>query len=456
VSPRRSTPDSRLNLLEPYEVDVTTAVTDVGGTALAQQFSSTFTVRDGAWGKEGPVPDVLTTSQIGVYDMATDGAGHALFVCSQREADTTLTSDLVASFFDPASGWGAPNVIVSAQVDANVSVSMNENGDAVVAWVQADSVLGETVQARRHIGGAWDATSTRVDSAVANQVVQSVSAIITLTGSFHVTWTSSASGPFPNSLYTRHATPSGVWDVQPFAFALSEADDSNLPAMAFDANGDGFAIYRTATSPAVVYGKRYLEASATWTGNAIPDATADTTSVALDSSGGAMALWVGSTGTDFSVVGSRYAKGWKAPVPVSTETGFMTDAALTWTGTSFVAAWEQDSNVKANEFVTAWGQVMVLSDGDNAVASTPIASADSRGNALVAWMQSTDSVLPDFVFARLVGSSHTWLPAAPTESTLGRFKNPYVAVQKDGTALSAWTTLGQVGQTLGFFSNAFR
>jgi len=206
-----------------------------------------------------------------------------------------------------------------------------------------------------------------------------------------------------------------------------------------------------------------LDASATWTGSAIPSATADiiySTYLALDSSGGAMALWVGKTGSASSVVGSRYVKGWKTPVPVTAETGYATNAALTWTGRSFVAAWAQYSgtanNVDASEFVSEWSKVAVLSDGDHGAAAAPVAAADGRGHAIVAWLQTSDSMLPDYVFARLTTVGGTWSAAAPTESTLGRFDTPLLAVQSDGTAICAWQVLGQVGQTSGFLSNTFR
>jgi Bacterial Ig-like domain len=451
------TPDSRLNLLEVYKVDVTTAVTDVEGMPMAEPFSSTFTVRDGVWGKEGAIPSD-PDRMLASLQLASDGAGHALAVWTQSSEPNAPTTDVVTSFYDPKTGWAPNTVIDVADFTVNSpAVSMNANGDAVVAWVEA-SAASNTVQARRYIRGAWDAKPSRLDTAVSQTTVFEVGAAITPTGSVHVVWTSYGSGDFPNSLYTRHATPSGVWDTQPFAFASSEAAVSTLPAIGFDTNGDGFAVYSTSTTPAVVYGKRYLDASATWVGNAIPNATADTiyhTYLALDSSGGAMALWTGSAGGASKVVGSRYDKAWKTPTLANTDAGDAFYGSLVWTGKSFVATWSGSGNVNARDFVTTWGAVSVLSDGIRP-ASNPFASADLRGNAMVSWEQASDNTLPALVFSRLIGASDTWLAAVPLTNTLGKFGGLRFAVQRDGTAVSAWQVFGQVGQTIGLLSNTFQ
>ncbi len=160
------TPDVRLDLLGAYTLSVTTGITDAGGTAMEDPYETDVQVRDGVWSEEMVIENPVDTGSIGpqLVSPVIDAYGNALVVWSQaKSADATAVLNVWGRFYRPGEGWGDAFEIDQTEGDvSSVSVAMNAQGDAVVAWNQVEN--GENqVAARRYVGGDWEADTQRLD-----------------------------------------------------------------------------------------------------------------------------------------------------------------------------------------------------------------------------------------------------------------------------------------------------
>ncbi|MEI9938281.1 MAG: Ig-like domain-containing protein [Pseudomonadota bacterium] len=486
------TPAGRLNLLGNYTVNVSAAVTDAGKTAMEAPFTSSFTVKDGVWGK---AEASLTTSTL-AFDrssplaLATDGASRATAVWAQITSGSTY--DVYAALFVEGKGWGAPTKINTNTASCQYpTVAMNASGNVIVGWIEYDATtLLYSVQARRSIAGTWDATSTKIDipptttyTVYPGDVVVAINA----NGHAHVAWDfyyyDSAASPAVDyyGVYARHVDAAGVWDATNAWLTSAQVGSSvSPPAFAFDAAGNGFAAYQfTAGTPlktnTIV--QRYLAATNKWGTSAVAstpsDGYAQPVGVATNPAGDAVLSWERDTAdTTYDLMGSHYSKAWSAPVVISTATTTIssarTMAAAAWTGTSFLVAWAQSAgtpyDIYANEYKTGWGTAAIISDG-NHTSVVPQISADGRGNALAVWYQQSDTaatttVFPyDVAFSRFTGAADKWTDPARLSSAVAGYRYPQIVTLADGTSIAAWQRTvrsGKISNVNGVFENDFQ
>jgi len=481
-------PRARLNLLGTYTVSVTTAITDAGKTPMERPFTSSFSVKDGTWGKA----EASLTAGTGAYDrntplvMATDGVGRAVAAWTQV-SDGGSTPDIYAALFTQGRGWATPvKVNTNASRCQSPSVSMNASGNLIVGWIENDAsgtIQPYSIQARRNIGNTWDATSTRVDILSASTLTvnpENVTVAINANGHTHVAWDAydynSTVTPTVNDygVFTRHADEKGTWDAAVTSLTyLQVGTGVSGPTLAFDAAGNGFAAYQftnnaspAKTSTLVL---RYLASTNKWGASALSSTAADGYSVpvgvATSPAGDAILSYVRATtvdanNTNYELMGAFFSKVWAAPAVISTATTAISSArwlaaSTRWTGTSFLVAWAQSggstSNVFANQYKTAWGSATVISDGNHS-SNLPWLTADSRGNALAVWYQQSDtapsaSLAPfDIVFSRFTGANDKWSAVGRASSAVAGYRYAQAVTLGDGTALAGWQrTLNNYG-----------
>jgi hypothetical protein len=487
-------PQVRLSLLGNYTVNVSTQVADEGHTPLAAPFSSSFTVRDGVWGKA----EASLTASTSAFDLssplalASDGSGRAIAVWPQYTG-TGTTLDVYEALFNEASGWAAPVKINTNAVRCQYpAVSMNASGDAIVGWIEYDATLGYSVQARRYVAGTWDVASFKVDLPTTSALTTYPNApavAITTKGDAHVVWYSyyydSTSLVDYYGVYARHVDAKGAWDAAMSYLTYSQTGSGvSTPALAFDAAGNGFAAYQFSSGTPVktdTIVERYVAATGKWgvsaVGASAEDAYAAPVSVATNPAGEGVVVWqrattVSTTSTTYDVQASHFNKAWSAPVVISTATTYLQTypalASSTWTGKSFLVTWSQSAgtpyDVYANEYKSSWGAATIVSDG-NHTSFEPFLAGDGRGNALAVWYQQSDmassgTVFPyDIVFARFTGATDKWSDPARVSSLFAGYRYPEVVVLRDGTALSAWqstTHNGKFSAVNGVLENGFQ
>lgn len=471
-------PKGRMNLLGTYTVNVSTAVTDAGGTPMERPFSSTFTVRDGTWGRT----DTTLATGTGGFDrnsipvFASDGVGRAVAVWAQVP-DAGANVELFASMYYQAKGWASPvKVNTNAARCQNPSVSMNASGNAIVGWIEYDStnaVQPYSVQIRRFNANNWDATSTRVDvpSMAAYFIYpDKVSVAMAANGHSHVAWSSwdnnTTTTPSVNEygVFARHADATGTWDTSVTNLSYLQAGSSvSIPTLAFDGESNGFAAYQLTTGSPAKTNTYMFRFTTKWGASAIASGSGDgyamPVAVATNPAGDAVAAWarataVDATNTNYDVMAASYNKAWNAPVVVSTAKTVLpnptkvTMAAATWTGASFLVAWSQSGGTPYHVYATelkgaAWGKTTIISDGNHS-SLIPWLTADGRGNALAVWYQASDSAasgttIPiDVVFSRFLGATGKWSDYGRVSNSVAPYLYPQAVTLADGTVLAGW------------------
>jgi len=495
-------PKGRLSLLGTYTVSIAAAITDAGKTPMGSPFQSSFTVRDGQWGRNESSLTTTTTGfdRLSALTLASDGVGRAVAVWGQVTGSNT-TMDIYTSLFTQGKGWATPLKVNTNAVDCQYSsVAMNAAGDLIVGWIENDPAIplqSYSIQTRRNIKGAWDKTSTRVDVASGSAYklyLENVKVAINTNGHSHVVWTAwdyntSTTASFNEyGVFARHADATGAWDtsVTTLSYLLPALSPGvSAPAVAFDADSNGFAAYQLASastptkSSTVVH--RYVAATNTWGTSALGSAARDgypqPVGVATNTTGEAVLAWghetvVDATTSTYKLMGSHFNKAWSTPVVISSAATQLrytkTMASATWTGKSFLVAWAQSGgsafNVYVNEYKAAWGSATIISDGNHS-AVFPWLTADGRGNALAVWFQSSDTpsttiVIPsDVEFSRFVGSTGKWSNPARVSTGVAGYADTRAATLADGTAVATFqSTVRSIKITNvdGLFKNDFQ
>jgi hypothetical protein len=451
------TPSDRLDLLATYTVTVTQSITDLAGTPLQSEFTSSFTVRDGVWREQFPLTNDWGGISYQFYpEPAIDGHGNALVVWGQSLENGSGEEHVWSRMYSPQTGWGdALQVDYLAGACSSPSVAMNEAGDALVAWRQTDGSY-QRIMARRYIAGSWETNAVRVDSGD-NTGYGNVVAGVSPTGDFHVLWTYYSTYYY---VYGRHAIVDGPWggsvDMPADQYITGSFTSISPPRMAFDPTGNGFAVWVSQSAMVnTVQARRYLTSTENWDvsdpimnsdgaqiGNFAPR-------VLADANGGAMATWPKSP----DVMATRFTKagGWTAAAAIDTGDGSLDSEAATpglgYGAGEFGALWLQAvgdiTNTYGSIYTTEWGEPGLASDGDNTAYyfSGLGFGMDRHGNALALWIQqSTDFGVSDVMFNRLVHGATAWNTPDLANLTAGQYMEAALAVSPNGMAVGIWST----------------
>lgn len=465
------TPTSRLTFLGTYTVTVTADVKDAAGTSMAQPFTSTFTVRDGAWTERLTIAenvagsdDQLLLRYSSPYVPAVDNKGNTLFVweTGRWTPESTRISSVWARFYVDGVGLTAPLQLDLSEESASMpAVAMNANGDAIVAWNQNEGT-NVRIYARRYIAGQWEAAPQRVDTANNTASADDIVVAAAANGDFHVVWKIGTSGS--TVLYASSTSGATAWPSTDYDAFVASSASMSTPAVAFDGTGTGFlAYFANSTAGSELPVRRYLLSSRRWEGfQSIPGAASTSAvhnppSVAVDGTGGAMVGWT--TGTDVKT--SRYtkARGWSEPLVVddiaSTTDGYIQQETpgLAWNGSGFMATWVQSvagvENVYSDVFDgTAWKtESDLVSDGERSVNYASFRAAfglDALANGVAVWTQSPTGSDPAEVVASRYVAGSGWKPVAtvaPADKAAGfgdTYNDVTAAVSSNGMAAAQW------------------
>jgi hypothetical protein len=447
------TPDVRLDLLGSYTVSVTTDVTDADGTAMEDPYETEIQVRDGVWSEEMVIENASGNLHARLVSPVIDGYGNALVVWGQAAPDdpTGLTS-VWGRFYRPGEGWGDAFEIDQTEGGCdNLSVAMNSDGDAVVAWNQTvEGVYG--VAARRYIAGAWEDFAVRVDGLDTAVNAFIVTTAVSPTGEAHVFW--KYNNGTDDYLKTTHAAPEADWS-QPEPIGYN--DRVAQPGVAFDPDGNGFAFFVTDSDLSgeqpTLYAIRYIASSGAWgSGQNIvnsSEASLQEVSVVADDEGGAYALserYDGVTMT-WDVMSTRFSKasGFSEAIGIDNLDSFPGSIPrLASNGSVRIASWGQSASSTQNAYSAlgdgdGYAEQELRSDGDfDGEYGDVVAGVDRRGNALLLFAQQTPAMADDdILFSRLAAGE--WSEAAKVNSDLAQYQDARVAVAANGVAIGVWS-----------------
>jgi hypothetical protein len=316
-------PAIELTFRERYTVTITTEVTDLDGTPLAEEWSGSFTVRDGVF-TDSTFLDLGAPGSLSRPAVAVGDRGHGFGVWASA-------SEARATHFAPPEGWpdmavgvpsaGSPRAIdVAAGLDdtalavwldddgvrathysppmgwhrepvrladrgSEPQVAMDARGDGLAAWLQRDDTrLG--VFASRFQGTGWSAAS-RVDSASGD--AESLQLAVDHAGQGVAVW--AQGGDIWSAAFR-----DGDW--QPAALLEKAAGAAHQPRLVLDGDGRGMAFWIQHDGAQYRLCWSRLEPHGAWTepvfadgGPAVGGSGQWLTWFAFNSLGQAVALW---------------------------------------------------------------------------------------------------------------------------------------------------------------------
>jgi hypothetical protein len=430
------TPSERLGLLARYTVTVSSAVTDLDGEPMLEDFSSAFSVRDGRWS----TPDDLAGgADAGLAHLGADARGNVLVAW-------TNTTGQFARWRSPDSGWGSTTTLNACTTCyARPRVAVNAAGDAVVAHQQG---------VRRYVGGGWEANVAALPGVSLDSNLQ---LRLAPTGEAHLIGTEGAD---PVAL---HTDANGDW-VSSGGFFTVEDPLLDQLAVAFDEAGNGMAVWPAPFPTHGIRYARYNRTQGTWgTIATIPgsdggdDSNNGNPGLAVDATGNAVAVWRSFDEVDGHAIKASYftsAQGWTdaEPIDITPEAplydGF---PGVVTAGGDFTALWIQlagaTQNVYSNRFVGgAWGTAELRSDGITGATNQrmPLLGGDARGNLQLTWRSSTGGSTERLTHARYTAANDRFSEASDLLDAEIRTADPddALTVAANGIAALAFTPDG--------------
>jgi hypothetical protein len=414
-----------LALLVPYVVTVSSDITDVDGAPLSEPFSSTFKVRDGSWSVQtvvaGDITEVSPTIQLNDDgDALLAWVGGALGACP-----TT------ARWFNRGSALGAAQTLNNGreQYCRAVRSAVSRDGLALVSWYEEDN-QGATMATAEFRNGEWGQATAR-----SGRYDVHGAAAVSEDGTMHHF---SPSG----DVQVWQTTPAGVWSTQ--GQRLAARASLGDPRVAIAVNGDAVAVWRDEDSNGLqsVYAARFSSETGKWSSAAAitgslasagPEPTRGEPQVAFDDANVPVIVWRRGA----QLVASHYEvtqSAWLEPRPISGQlTGLVEldrdpePPALVFDGHDFVAAFTVLSGsahdnylVRYDQADQVWGEPELVSTA--AVRGSermPRLVSDAHGNLLLLWVNAKSESVYEFVSRRFDSSTATWsVPAVIAGATM--------------------------------------
>jgi YD repeat-containing protein len=329
--------------------------------------------------------------------LALDAAGNAVAAWSQSNGSAVSAYGIT---FNATTGtWGTAALLENtnlAVATTAYSVSASIAGtQAAVAFLQTDGTRNNAYVARWN-GATWAAaalvetrTNVAAQPSVAVDSLGNVSVVL------------QQSNGTANSIYVnRYAASTATWSG---ATLLENSNTAVIePKIAFDGNGNGFAVW---SQGADVYARRYTRATNTWAAAVTLDGNGNTSSapaLAVDAAGNAVAAWAQSNGTavsTYAAVFNTATGNWGAGALLENTNQAVATTAYSISasvrGTRAAVAWLQTDGTRNNAYVANWNgstwSAASLVEARTNAAAQPSVAIDALGNAVVAIQQSNGS-----------------------------------------------------------------
>jgi hypothetical protein len=413
-------PDKALALLASYEISLSTSVTDAAGAGLAEAFSSTFSVRDGAWSVTTVVPGMITEMSPQIQLNADGDALVAWIGEGNGSCPTTAAWYNRGALKGSLRTFSHGGTVYCRSINAAVSA----NGFALLSWFEEKS-SGQDVATVEFRAGKWGPATARSQRFDELGVVAAAE-----DGTMHYFGSSS-----PDT-QVWHTTSAGAWSKT--GKPVGPQAQWSRPNVAVAQTGDAVVAWRIQESSGEVriLVSSYSHESATWsTGVTLPgSSTTDETvvhgepQVAFDDANEPLILW----SRDGELVANRYARPqgtWGGPVAVTTGTLRVPTLpyaaeppALVFDGQTFVAAFSGSAGSKISHTYVVrydraeetWGLPEIVSDaGSHGTPRMPRLTADSRGNLLVVWASLESPGVYGLVAQRFNARAFEWSGPSP-------------------------------------------
>ena len=415
-------PRKRLGLVAEYEVVLDASIAGMAGLTLGQDFAFSFLVRDGEWHETSVSTDKM--SPLGPT-LGLDEDGTA-FVSWVTRTETAYCPATVRRFsLDGGADAAFPLTETTTQSECrSPRASAAGSGIAATAWEEDTGVY-----VTQYRDGNWLTAPPLIEDYATDHI-----SLATLpSGVVHLVAGS------VNRVAARQTNETGEWSAS--AQTLSPDRPRSAAALAFDPEGNGFAVWRSSDTDLreMLLVSRFSKQSGAWSqvikvpGSVAPQPPADSDdstyfrgapSVAINDGGQAVVLWVRGSELGTELYASHFADGdWDSPVKVSQELGGLVYGeapALIAVGSDFLAAWTQavkSGSATVNDTFSsrfgaakgAWFEPERRSDGQTSgLRRMPRMGVDRHHNVLLIWPRTLSDASFELVQARYVHATATW------------------------------------------------
>ena len=246
------------------------------------------------------------------------------------------------------------------------------------------------------------------------------------------------------------ASPGGSWGVAAVLEAEPSGSTASAPQVAFDSNGNGFAIWTVTTSTtSVLKAARYTRSTNTWASPTTlysgGTGVAGQASLSVDSAGNALVAWLAGG----AISAKRYTSGAWGSTATVVSSGATLKPTVSINGSFAAIMWGEGSAVARSAYVSrwtgsAWTTKTTIDTQSTAVSELQVA-VDNQGNVITAWLQIEGaSTVPCVWTNRYRASTNSWSGAVTRDELPGAASAPQVAIDGNG---NAFLVFGQEGKT---------
>jgi hypothetical protein len=268
-----------------------------------------------------------------------DSGGNAIAVWRKVDGNRWC---IFTNHFTPGTGWGTATIIDAGVGNANSpQVTIDRSGNATVVWLEGCELDGTlcSVYANRYIQGAGWETPTLIETGPANAYGPQVA--MDGSGNAIAVWYQGFGVGGYSVWANRFATGTG-WEM-PTLIGSSVWASLAPPKLAMDRNGNAIAVWWY-WGAKEIYANWYVAGTGWETPTIIHTGTgyAGFSEVAMDGNGNAIVVWTQSDGSVHNVYAKRYVpgKGWANSTIIDTGTKWAEgpEVAMDSTG-SAIAVW---------------------------------------------------------------------------------------------------------------------
>lgn len=415
-------PSARLSPSVGFTVTLSTGISDLANNTLQAEVAWTFTTGVGGWTMRQLLESDLNNTAAGLHVHARGGRavaawsldrGYAAFYSNgtwaqgapisatnsagagavvmdaQGRATALIFNTSLYATRNTAGTWDTPTEIgVAGGNIGEVSLGADDAGNVVAVWTQSPAGT-MNVYASRYTT-SWSAAAP-IETGTA-PVSQAAVAVLG-DGSALAAWVQS------NMLHVARMSSAGVWAAP----SPLGAADYDRPAIAAGPGGTAIVVWRSGAS---LQASRYTGAwSQVATLNGATGQPHSRLSVAIASSGKAIALWLSGPSGFQNLMHAVYTPGtgWGSPLAIDTLAGAAnTQSVVFGSGDQALAGWEQPQGAAGNpnsgwgslfDSATGWGEPGLFETDEMGPINEPRIFYDSGTNTFGAvWIQTTTNL----------------------------------------------------------------
>lgn len=360
---------------------------------------------------------------------------------------------------NPVGGWGTPTLIETGSGRAeNLSVAMDDNGNAIAVWQQYDGGTGG-IYANRYVPETGWGLATLIETG--SGYVENLSVAKDGNGNVIMVWKASGTTPgISPGVYAKRFSPVTGWEpatVIENYHGETGVGSVSSPGLVMDGSGKAIVTWTEYRLPLVdgtvngIWSKCYdpetgwgpatqIDGESRW-----PLAP----SVAMDGKGNALVVWARSDGTNSHIYSARYSTetGWENIGPIENGPGDATAPriAIDEAGNG-IAVWSQKnggrSGIYASRYLagSGWDTPTSIESGSRDTLA-PTISTDASGNAVVMWLQEVGGPEDHSIWMNYFELATGWGTATlvidPVEDVGWTW--PEVAMDTSGNVICVWS-----------------